>query len=638
MTIITTALMVAASLLGQAPDLSTEATLTRAALPDGKVLEEVQRYLQPKVPPLVVPETREAWETQATALRQRYLDETVLKGVPTSWTEGDVQIRWVETIETGKGYRIRKLLYEGLPGMWVPALLYEPDGDATDLPCVLNVNGHYDEGKSRPEEQIRCINLAKRGVLNLHPEWIGMGELGGVDNAHNRSAYLDAVGIRGVSVFYLTLSRALDVLQAHERADGSRIGMSGLSGGGWQTAMFSALNERVSVIVPVAGHGAMGVRIENGSDIGDLEQVPGDMLTVADYTHLTALFAPRPTLLIYNAQDNCCFQAARTLHAIYDPVVPVYALYNASTDFEFHINEDPGTHNYDLDNRLQFYRFINQHLAPETVWSPDELPTEGELLTREELTVGIPEDNKTIVSLALEAAQAISRGPTPSADSDGFSKWQREHRALLKKTLRYTPVSLRTVATDLETDGSTLVTTYRFKNADWTIPAAAITPPGADRSELRLLLHDGGLGGVSETFTALAEAGMQVAALAPLFQEGNRPAGSNSWQYSMILNATGERSLALQAAQTAAICDWYRTAKGVDKIIIQSTGVESGLIALVTASLHPGLVDEVALNDMPGSLVDLFEARKKYNASPSLYPFGFLQHFDVDVLKALAGL
>ncbi len=638
MTIFMTALMVAASLWGQAPDLSTEATLTRAALPDEKVLEEVQRYLQPKVPPLVVPETREAWEAQARALRQHYLDEIVLKGVPASWTEGDVKIRWVEDLEGGPGYRIRKLLYEALPGLWIPALLYEPDGDTTGLPCVLNVNGHYDEGKSRPEEQIRCINLAKRGVLNLHPEWIGMGELSGGDNAHNRTAYLDAVGIRGVSVFYLVLSRALDVLQAHERADGNRIGMTGLSGGGWQTAMFSALDERVSVIVPVAGHGAMGVRIENGSDIGDLEQVPSDMLTVADYTHLTALFAPRPALLIYNARDNCCFQAARTLPAIYDPVVPVYALYNPSTGFEFHINEDPGTHNYDLDNRLQFYRFINQHLAPESVWGPEELPTEGELLTREELTVGIPEDNKTIVSLALEAAQAISRGAIPAADSDKFSKWRREHRALLKKTLRYTPVNLRTVEADLASDGDTLVATYRFKSTDWTIPAAAIAPPGADRSELHLLLHDGGLGVVGERFGVLADTGKQVMALAPLFQDGNRPAGSNSWQYSMILNATGERSLALQAAQTAAVCDWYRSAMGVNTIIIQSTGFESGLIALVTASLHPGLVNEIVLNDMPGSLVEVFESRKKYQDSPSLYPFGFLRHFDVDVLKSMAGL
>ena len=251
MTFIAALALAAASLTGAA---SMDDALVRAAVPEDVAGAEIKRYLHPKVPAFAVPETREAWEAEATALRERYLSEVVLKGVPEAWTSGEVQIRWTEDIETGKGYRIRKLLYEVVPGFWNPALLYEPDGDATGLPTVLNVNGHYAEGKWRPEEQTRCINLAKRGVLNIHPEWIGMGELGGVEYSHERIAYLDAAGVSGVSIFYLSLSHALDVLQAHPRADKSRIAMTGLSGGGWQTALMSSLDERVSVILPVAGY------------------------------------------------------------------------------------------------------------------------------------------------------------------------------------------------------------------------------------------------------------------------------------------------------------------------------------------------------------------------------------------------
>lgn len=622
-----------ASVVDAAP---VEDTLARAALPDAHVLAEVKAYLHERVPPLVVPETRAAWEAESTALRQRYLDEVVLKGVPESWTAGEVQIRWTEDIETGKGYRIRKLLYEVLPGMWNPALLYEPDGDATGLPTVLNVNGHYAEGKVRPEEQTRCINLAKRGVLNIHPEWIGMGELGGVEYAHDRSAYLDAVGVRGVSVFYLSLSRALDVLQAHPRADANRIGMTGLSGGGWQTAVLSALDERVTVIAPVAGHGAMGVRIENGADIGDLEQVPIDMLTVADYTHLTALFAPRPALLIYNAQDECCFQAARTLPAIYDPVQPVYALYGAGASFAFHVNEDPGTHNYDLDNRLQFYRFIDEHLVTEAEWTPEELPVEGEILPLEQTNVGIPEDNKTIVGLAIELARAIERPAIPARDSDVFAAWKREQRAALKTLLHYTPVNLRTVACDLAVEGDTLTAAYQLRSANWTIAAAGILPPGAAASEVHVVVNDGGLPGAKDACAALVAEGKQAVAVAPLFQEGASPRTGNGWQYSMILNATGERSLAAQAAQLAAACDWFKTAKGAKTVTVHATGPESGLITLIAAALNPGLIDATEVADMPGSLVDIMEARGKYSSTPSLYNFGFLKQFDFAELRAMA--
>ena len=622
-----------AGLVDAAP---VEDTLARAALPDAHVLAEVKAYLHERVPPLAVPETREAWEAESAALRQRYLDEVVLKGVPEAWTAGEVQIRWTEDIETGKGYRIRKLLYEVLPGMWNPALLYEPDGDATGLPTVLNVNGHYGEGKVRPEEQTRCINLAKRGVLNIHPEWIGMGELGGVEYAHDRSAYLDAVGVSGVSVFYLSLSRALDVLQAQPRADANRIGMTGLSGGGWQTAVLSALDERVTVIVPVAGHGAMGVRIENGSDIGDIEQVPIDMLTVADYTHLTALFAPRPALLIYNAQDECCFQAARTLPAIYDPVQPVYALYGADASFAFHVNEDPGTHNYDLDNRLQFYRFIDEHLVTEAEWTPEELPVDGEILPLEQTNVGIPEDNKTIVGLAIELARAIERPAIPARGGKAFAAWMREQRTALKQLLNYTAVNLHTVACDLAVEGDTLTAAYQFRSADWTITAAGILPPNAAASEVHIVMNDSGLPGAKDACAALVAEGKQAVAVAPLFQDGASPRTGNAWQYSMILNATGERSLAVQAAQFAAACDWFKTAKGAKTVTVHATGPESGLIALTAAALNPGLIDATELADMPGSLVDIMEARGKYSSTPSLYNFGFLKQFDFAELRAMA--
>ncbi len=631
MTLLTALALAAASLTGAA---NLDDALTRAALPDDVAGAEIKRYLHPKVPALVVPETREAWEAQAMDLRARYLSEVVLKGVPEAWTSGEVQVRWTEDIETGKGYRISKLLYEVVPGFWNPALLYEPDGDATGLPTVLNVNGHYAEGKWRPEEQTRCINLAKRGVLNIHPEWIGMGELGGVEYAHDRIAYLDAAGVSGVSLFYLSLSRAMDVLQAHPRADKSRIGMTGLSGGGWQTALLSSLDERVSVIVPVAGHGAMGVRIDNGSDIGDIEQVPSNMLTVADYTHLTALFAPRPTLLIYNAQDDCCFQAARTLPAILDPVRPVFALYGASSNLDFHINEDPGTHNYDLDNRLQFYKFIDQHLVPEAEWTPEELSVDGELLSDEQLKVGVPEDNVGVVSLGIATAKAITRPAIPAAGAERDA-WKREQAKVLRDLIHYTPVNLMTVENDVDAEAGALATAYRFKSADWTIPAAGFTPAGADATEVHIVLNDEGFKGASALCNPLIDAGKQAVAVAPFAQNGNLAGGAGSYQYPMIVNATNERALAIQAAQVAAVCEWFRTAKAARKITLHTTGPESGLIALVVDALHPGLVDTVESADMPGSLVEIMEARGKYADSPSLYSFGFLKHFDFDVLRAM---
>ena len=153
---------------------------------------------------------------------------------------------------------------------------------------VLNVNGHDPLGKAAVYKQIRCINLAKRGMLALNVEWLGMGQLRTPGFAHGRMNQLDLCGTSGLAPFYLAMERALDVVLKHPYADADRVGVAGLSGGGWQTIWISALDRRVTLSNPVAGYSSLVTRIHHRSDLGDSEQTPTDFATIADYTHLTA--------------------------------------------------------------------------------------------------------------------------------------------------------------------------------------------------------------------------------------------------------------------------------------------------------------------------------------------------------------
>ncbi len=74
--------------------------------------------------------------------------------------------------------------------MWIPALLYEPTRQKGKMPVVLNPNGHHAGGKAMDYKQARCINLAKRGMIALNIEFVGMGELTR-DRDHQRIAHLD---------------------------------------------------------------------------------------------------------------------------------------------------------------------------------------------------------------------------------------------------------------------------------------------------------------------------------------------------------------------------------------------------------------------------------------------------------------
>src|SRR5678809_906924 len=139
-----------------------------------------------------------------------------------------------------------------------------------------------------------------------------------------------------------------------------------------------------------------------------------------DYPHLTAMRAPRPTLVIHNAEDDCCFRAPLVKPYIYDDVKPFFRLFGKEDAFQWHENTDPSTHNYQLDNRLQAYRFFSSHFGMPVVGQ--EIPVDGEIKSYDDLVVGLPKDNLTIVGLARKLAQGITRPPTaPSSDAVSYT-------------------------------------------------------------------------------------------------------------------------------------------------------------------------------------------------------------------------
>ena len=138
---------------------------------------------------------------------------------------------------------------------------------------------------------------------------------------------LDLCGTSGLAPFYLDMKRGLDVLLSLEHADPARVAVTGLSGGGWQTIFFSSLDTRVTLANPVAGYSSFKTRAWHLKDLGDSEQTPNDLATICDYTHLTAMLAPRPTLLTYNLHDDCCFEGAYALEPLFNAAEPIFRLY-----------------------------------------------------------------------------------------------------------------------------------------------------------------------------------------------------------------------------------------------------------------------------------------------------------------------
>ena len=387
--------------------------LGRRLLDPSIPLQEIQDFIDARIPPM--PEVRSAaeWEAYAKRARQQTLDRVVFRGEAARWRKLSTRVEWLQTIDGGPGYKIRKLRYEAVPGLWIPALLYEPTEFKTPkVPVSLAVNGHDSAGKAVAYKQLRCINQAKRGMIVLNTEYLGMGQLTGANYNHYRMNQLDLCGTSGLAPFYLVMSRGLDILLAHEHADPARVTVQGLSGGGWQTITISALDTRVTLCNPVAGYSSLRTRVRNVSDLGDSEQNPVDLETVVDYAQMTAMLAPRPALLTYNFADNCCFKADHALPPLKAVARPIYELYGKPHNLRTHVNLDPGTHNFGLDNRQQFYGMLKDFFfADRPDVTANEIPSEAEIKTAEQLKVDLPAKNEDFNSLARHLAAPLPRDP-----------------------------------------------------------------------------------------------------------------------------------------------------------------------------------------------------------------------------------
>ncbi len=607
--------------------------LEQSVLAPNEFKVEVQKFVKRHIPPLEVPDTADEWQEKSENLRSEIVQKVIFRGVPEEWYANKPDLVWGETIETGKGYLIRKLRYEALPGLWIPALLYEPAETGGKIPAVLNVNGHVGPpGKTIDYEQIRCINLAKRGMLALHPEWLVFGELAGDDYKHNLLAYLDVCGTSGVSVFFLAMRRGIDVLEMYPATDPGRIAMTGLSGGGWQTIILTSLDTRISAITPNAGYIGLDYRADFREDIGDLEQNPNDLLTIADYTHLTAMLAPRPTLLIYNDKDDCCFKSYRARPSVFEPIIPFFQLFGKADDFQYHENTDPGTHNYDKDNRERFYLFINRCFLPESDWVDSEIPSDDEVLEYEQLVVGLPENNANFFTLASELMVDLPGNRPPEM----LAQWQKEGRVRLRDVLRFKPLEAEASVVNRSHYEDMEAVWYKLViNDELSVPAAVISRPEVTPDSVAIVFSDKGKRSLREQVKNLVQDGSIVIAADLMFMGECMPEDCPFWQYAQMVSTVGERPLGIQAAQMGALIQWACQELKVDKVSLHGIGWNSSVLALCACALYNDKVESVSIENYPESLKKLIEEHTDYEQRPALFCFGLLEQFDMPELAAL---
>jgi dienelactone hydrolase len=614
----------------------TDATLRAPVQSPSVTAFQLQQYLVSRMASFHVPANTSQWEWQAKTRREHILQDIIYHGWPKAWIDAPPRFEQTEVIETSHGYRLRKYRYEIVPGFYSSAVLYEPKSIDGRVPAILNVIGHEPAGNAAEYEQKRCINFAKRGMLALSLSWFGFGELSQTDNGHDNTARLDLIGTSSVGLFYLTMKRGVDFLASYPHANPKRLGMTGLSGGGWQTVMLSALDERVATAVEVAGIGAQESNLIRPGDTNEVEESPTDFTVGQDYPLLIAMRAPRPTLLIHNAEDDCCFRADFVKPYIYEQIKPVFQLYGVEERLAWHENRDPGTHNYQRDNREQAYAFFDKYFG--IAATAKEIDSDAEIRTPQELATGLPANNLTVAELASQMAASISHSASPS-DPGALAAWTTKQREQLAALLRVEPLSLKSAWRMANTKHLGLHTiSYRF---DFTnqLSATGIWLSAISTGEhapATIILNDEGYKGSGQQAKERVDRGDQVLALDTLFNGATMPEEPDPGAWAMMVATDGKRPLGLEVEQFLAVSRWLKANAGGAKVRVQTTGMRSQVVALMGAALDPDLYSTIVSKQAIDSFGTLLKGPLVFRSAPELFCLDLYKYFDIDTLTAMA--
>jgi hypothetical protein len=307
-------------------------------------------------------QTQQQWQERAEALRRQVLVSAGLWPQP---TKNPIQATIFDKVDRGT-HTIEKVYFESFPGHYVSGNLYRPKNQTGKVPAVLLPHGHWSYGRleNTPLNSgpLRAASFAQQGYVAFTWDMIGYNDSASISHrfapGHREGTAREVLwGINLLGLQLWNSIRAVDFLLTLPEVDADKIGCTGESGGGTQTFLLAAVDERIKVAAPVN----MVSTIMQGGSL--CENAP-NLRIDTNNVELAALFAPRPMLMVSATGD----WTKNTLTVEYPAVRNIYRLFGAEDRLQTVQMNAP--HNYNQESREAVYGWFAHWLKGRAETTP----------------------------------------------------------------------------------------------------------------------------------------------------------------------------------------------------------------------------------------------------------------------------
>ena len=549
---------------------------------------------------------------------------------------------------TGKlereNFTVEKIIFESHPGFYVTAAMFIPKNLQKPAPAVIYCSGHTELGFRSEVYQRVMINLVEKGFVVFAFDPIGQGErlqyvdpqtgkskVGGPTTEHSFAGVQTLLTGTSLSDYFIWDGvRAIDYLETRKEVDAKRIGITGRSGGGTQSALIAAFDERIYAAAPEC-YITSFKRLLQSIGPQDAEQNPYNFIKNgmdhADFLHIRA---PKPALIITTTHDFFSQQGARETFA---EVQKSYSAFNADENIQF--TEDFGKHESTKNNRETLYAFFQKHLQlPGNSKDLEITPLKyEELLCTPSGQVGTSLKGENVFSLNQKYFKKIE---IPQSEMKG--KIAEVSGIKFDRKLTSAVFTGKIIEKDFE------VKKYFLENdkKDFALPVFVISKPGTKTTKILVWLSEEGkeilldspflTEFINASFTVISTDLPGVGELSDTEFRGDGFVQKVPFNYTFGANLVGKSIPGIQAEALDLLVQFMQKEFSGIKTCIISENMES--VVLHYSALKNPFSKIVLLNPLEVNIelvkTEFYNPKPAFNVVP-----GSVEYYDFEDLKSL---